>query len=87
MYKCAVIKVAVMSTNENDLIVEKGGSAYIGELGHGFKPHISIHIHRCCVMDCTVQWDFEVDISGLILGLVDNDRCNEALTIRSGEDK
>ena len=37
------IGVDVMSTKENYLIVDSGGSAYGGELGRGFKqPYLSI---------------------------------------------
>ena len=60
MYKCAVVKVTVMSIEEYYLIFDRGGATYIGELGHGFKPPISIHIPILCVMDCPVQWDVEV---------------------------
>ena len=30
MYKCKVIKVAVMSIEENYLIVDRGGAVYVG---------------------------------------------------------
>ena len=61
-----------MPVEEKYLIVDKVGAAYIGELGCGFKPPISIHIPRWCVMDFPFQWDFEVDILGVLLGLVHN---------------
>ena len=51
-----------------------GGAAYIGKLGHGFKPPVSIHIPIWCVMDFPSQWGVEVDIFGVLLGLVHNDR-------------
>ena len=54
--------MAAVAVEEKYLIVDRGGAAYVGELDHGFKPPISIHIPRWCVVDCTVQWDVEVDI-------------------------
>ena len=70
-----------MSIEEKYLVVERGGATYFGELGHGFKPPISIHIPRWCVMDRPVQWYVELDILGVLLGLVHNDGRNEAFTI------
>ena len=78
--------MAVMSTKKYYLIVDRGGAAYVGELGHGFKAPVSIHIPIWCVMDCTVQWDVEVEILGVLLGLVHNYGRHEALTIGSGKD-
>ena len=34
MYKCAVIRVSVISTKESYLIVGRGGATYIEELVH-----------------------------------------------------
>ena len=48
--KCVVIEVAVTSTEENYLIVERTGVAYGGELGHEFNPPIYIRIHLWCVV-------------------------------------
>ena len=76
-----------MYIKEDYLIVERGGGTYIGELGHGLKPPISIHVARWCVMDCPVQWDVVMEILGVLLGLVKNDRRHEALTIRLVKDK
>ena len=44
------------------------------ELGYGFKPPVSIHIPRWCLIDCTVHCNAKVDIFGLLLGLVHNYR-------------
>ena len=65
--KCVVIKVAAVSTKENYLIVESGGTTYGGELVHGFKPPESIHKPGWCVMDYPFQWYIEVGISRLLL--------------------
>ena len=40
-----------MSIIENNPTVDGGGAAYIVELGHGFKPPVSIHITRWFVME------------------------------------
>ena len=65
----------VMSTKENHFIVDRGDATYVGELGHGFNPPVSIHVPRWCVVDCLVEWDFEMNIFGVLLGLVHNDGC------------
>ena len=57
-----------------------GGIKYIGESGHGFKPPFYIHIPIWCVVDCTLQWDVELKILGLIFGLVHNYWWNEEFT-------
>ena len=64
-----------------------GSAAYIGKLGYGFKPTVSVNITRWCIPDSPFQWDFEVDILGVILGLVNNDGWHEALPIIVGKDK
>ena len=79
--------MAVVSIEEKYLIVDRGGAAYVGGLGNGFNPFVSIHIPIWCVMDYPVQWDVEVDILGVLLGLVQNDGWHEALPISSGKDK
>ena len=38
-------------------------------------------------MDCPVQWNFEVEIFKVLLGLVQNDGWNETSPIFSGRDK
>ena len=65
--------MTILFIKEYDLTVDRGGAAYVGELGHGLKPPISIHVARWCVMDCPVQWDVVMEILGLLLGLVNND--------------
>ena len=75
-----------MTVEEYYLIVDRGGTAYVGELGHGFKLPISIHIPRWCVMDFPVQWNFEVEIFRVLLVLVHNDGWHEAFPINSGKD-
>ena len=83
--KCEFIKVAVMYIEENYFIVDSGGTAYGGELGRVFKPPVSIHIHRCYVVEYPVQWDIEVEILGLLLCLLHNDVRNESFPIGSVE--
>ena len=70
-----------MSIKENYLIVDIGGAEFVGELGHRFKPPVYFHITIWCVMEYTVQWRVEVDIFGVLLGLVQNDGWHEALPI------
>ena len=79
--------MTIVSIEEEYLIVDRGGTAYVGELGHDIKPPVSIHIARWCVMDCPVQWDVVMEILGVLLGLVKNDGRHEAFPIRSGKDK
>ena len=69
------------------MIVDRGGAVSDGELGHGLKPPVSIHVSRWCVVDCPVQWDAAMEILGVILGLVNNDGRHEALAISSCEYK
>ena len=76
-----------MSIEEKYLIVDRRGSIFVGEMVHGFKPPVSIHISIWCVMECTVQWDVEVKILGVILGLVHNYGWHDALPISSVKDK
>ena len=79
--------MTIVSIKEDYLIVDRGGTVYVGELGHGLKPPVSIHVARWCVMDCTVQWGVVINILGVLLGLVNNDGRHEALPISSGEYK
>ena len=79
--------MTIVSTEEDYLIVDRGGTAYVGELGHGLKPPIFIHVAIWCVMDCLVQCDVVMDILGVLLGLVNNNGRHEALPVRSGKDK
>ena len=51
---------------------------------HGRKPPVSIHVARLCAMECPVQWDFAMDILGVLIGSVNNDGRHEALPISSG---
>ena len=76
-----------MSIGKNDLIVDMEGNTYVGKLGRGFKTTVSIHIPIWCVMDCPVQWYFEVEILGVLLCLVHNNGRHEAFPIGSGKDK
>ena len=82
-----VVEVTIVSIKEEYLIVDRGGAAYVGELGHGLNPPVSIHVARWYLMDFPVQWDVMMDILGVILGLLNNDRRHEALPISSGKDK
>ena len=79
--------MTVISIGEKYLIVDRGGATYIGKFGHGFKPSFSIHITRWCVVDSPVQWDLEVEILVVLLGLVQNDGWHEALTVSLGKYK
>ena len=69
------------------IIVDRRGPTYVGELGNVFKLPISIHIPIWCVMDSPVQWDFEVEILLVLLGLVHNDGWHEALPTSWGKYK
>ena len=82
-----VVEVTIVSIKEEYLIVDRGGAAYVGELGHVLKSPVSIHVAIRCVMDFPVQWDVMMDILGVILGLLNNNRRHEALPISSGKDK
>ena len=77
----------IMSTKEEYLIFDRIYAAYVGELGHGLKPPVSVHVFMWCVMDCPVKWDVVMEILGVILGLVNNDKRHEALTISPGKYK
>ena len=74
-----------MSTKEKYLIVDRVRTIYVGGLDYWFKPHVFIHIHRWCVMDCTVQRYVEVDILGVLLGLVHNDGWHKEYPIVLGK--
>ena len=78
-----IVEITIVSWEEEYLIVDRGGTAYVGELGHGLKTPVSIHVAILCVMDCPVQWDVVMEIFGLLLGLVNNDGRHEALPISS----
>ena len=77
----------VVSIKEQSLIVDRGGAAYVGELGRGFYPSISIHITRRCVMDYPFQWEIMVEILELLLGLVHNYGWREEFSIILGKYK
>ena len=79
--------MTIVSIKEEYLIFERGGTAYVGELGHGLKPPVSIHVAIWYVMDCSVQWDVVMEILGVLLGLVNNYGRPEALPVRSVKDK
>ena len=79
--------MTIVSIKEEYPIVDRGGTAYVGELGHSLKPPVSIHVVRWCVMECPVQWDVVMEILGLLLGLVNNYGRHEALPISSDKDK
>ena len=76
-----------MSIKEQYLIFDRGGSAYVLELGHELYLPVYIHITIWCVMDFPVQWDIEVEILGVLFVLMHNDGWNEALPIRLVKDK
>ena len=76
-----------MSIKEEYLIVDRGDDAYVGELCHGIKPPVSIHVSKWCVMNCPVQLDVVMEILGVLLGLVNNDGRHESFPISSGKYK
>ena len=79
--------MTIVSIKEYYLIVDRVGAAYVVELGHGLKSPVSIHVARWCVMDFPVQWDVEMEVLGVLLGLVNNYGRPEALPIISVKDK
>ena len=76
-----------MPTKENYLIVDRAGVTYSGELGHGFKPLVSIHILVWCVVDYPVQWDVEVKILGVLICSAEHDGRHEAFPAKLGKYK
>ena len=83
----AVVEGTTVSIEEEYLIFDRGGAAYVGELGHGLKPPVYIHVTRWCVMDCPVKWGVVAEILGVLLGLVNNNGRYEEFTISSCEYK
>ena len=86
MYKCVAVKLAAMFI-KNCFIVDKGGAKYVGGLFHVFNPPISIHTPIWFVLECPVQWKVEVDIFGVLLGLVHTYGWHKALPIGLGKYK
>ena len=64
--------MTTVSTKEEYLIVDMGGAEYVGEMGHGLNPSVSIYVERWCVMDFKVKWDVVMEILEVILGFVRN---------------
>ena len=79
--------MTIVSIEEEYLIVDRGGTAYVGELGHGLKPPVYIRVARWCVTDYPVQWYVVMEILVVLLDLVNNDGRHEALAIRPVKDK
>ena len=79
--------MTIVSIKEEYLIVDRGGTTYVGELGHGLKSPVSIHVAIWCVMDFPVQWYVVMEILGVFLGLVKNDGRHESFPISSGKYK
>ena len=79
--------MTIVSIEEEYLIFDRGGTAYVGELGHGLKTPVSVHVDRWCVKDWPFQWDVLMEILGLLLGLVKNDGSHEAFPISLGKYK
>ena len=65
-----VTEVTIISIEEKNMIFDRVGAAYIGELGRGLKLYVSINVAIWYVMDCPVQWDVVMDILGVLLVLV-----------------
>ena len=82
-----VVEMTIVSIKEEYLIFDRGGAAYVGELGHSLKPLVSFHVARWCMMDCPFQWDVVMEILVVLLGLVKNDGRHKTLPIISGKDK
>ena len=40
------LEITIVFIKEESLIVDRGGAAYVGELGHELKPPVSIHVAR-----------------------------------------
>ena len=76
-----------MSIKEQYLIFDRGGSVYVGELGHGFKASVSIHITGWYVMDYPVKWGNIEEILVVLPVFVRNDGWHEALPVSLGKDK
>ena len=79
--------MTIVSIKEEYLIFDRGSAVYVGELDHGLKPPISIHVSIWCVIDCPDQWYVVMDILGVILGLVYNDGWHEEFPIILGKYK
>ena len=79
--------MTIVSIEKEYLIFDRGDNAYVGELGHGIKPPVSIHVAKWCVMYFPVQLDVVIEILGVLLGLVNNNGRHEAFPISSGKDK
>ena len=75
--------MTIVPIEEDYLIVDRGGAAYVGELGHGLKSPVSIYVSIWFVVDCPVQWDVVMEISVLILGLLNRGGRHEASPISS----
>ena len=73
----------IVFIKEDYLIVESRGAAYVGELSHGLKPPISIHVARWCVMEFPVQWGVVMEILVVLIGFANNDGRHKAFTISS----
>ena len=82
-----VSKVTLFSIEEETLIFDRGGYAYVVEFGHGLKTPVSIHVSIWCVVYCIVQWYIAMDIMGVLLGLENNYWMHEAFPISSCEYK
>ena len=76
-----------MSIGKEYIIVDGGGTIYVGKSGDGLKTLVYIHVNRFFMIDCPVQWCVVMEIFGLIPGLVNNDERHEAFPIRYFEYK
>ena len=75
--------MGIVSTKEYYLIVDRGGTASVGELVNGLNLHLYIHVSRWCVMDWPVKSDFVMEILGVIFVLVKKYGIHEAFPISS----
>ena len=75
--------MTIVSSEEDSLVVDRGGAACVVELGHGLNPLVSIYVAIRCVMDCPVKWDVVMEILGVVLGLVNNNGRHESFPISS----
>ena len=50
-----VVEMTIISIEEEYMIVDRGGTTYFGDLGHGLKTPVTIPVAIWCVMDWTVH--------------------------------
>ena len=61
-FKGTVVKVTIVTIEEEYMIFDRRGAAYVVEFRHGLKPPISVHVAILCVMECPFKWDVVMEI-------------------------